>query len=60
MDARALDAQQDAQVDAGPAGIWLTTVTALVVPRDALDPLQDGLPFHVALPRVGSRINAAR
>lgn len=50
MDTRALNAQQNAQVDAGPPGIWLTTVTALVVARDALHSLQDGLPFHVAVP----------
>lgn len=39
VDAGALDAQQNAQVDAGPAGIWLPTVAALVVAGDALHSL---------------------
>lgn len=33
--ARALDTQRDAQVDAGPLGFGLATVTAGVVPADA-------------------------
>lgn len=59
VDTGALNAQQNAQVDTGPARIRLTTVTALVIPSDALHSLQDGLSFHTALPGVGSRINAA-
>lgn len=59
VDTRALNAQQNAQVDTGPARIRLTTVTALVIPGYALHSLQDGLSFHTALPGVGSRINAA-
>lgn len=39
VDTRALDAQQNAEVDTGPARIWLTTVTALVIPRNALHSL---------------------
>jgi len=59
VDTGALNAQENAQVDTGPARIRLTTVAALVVPRDALHSLQDGLSLHTALPGVGSRINAA-
>lgn len=59
VDTGALDAQQNAQVDTGPARIRLTAVTALVVPRDALHSLQDGLSLHTAIPGVGGRIDAA-
>lgn len=59
MDARALDAQQDAQVDGGPARVSLAAVTALLVSRQTLDPLQDGLPSDAALPRFTGRVDAA-
>ncbi len=59
VDAGALDTQQDAQVDGGPARVSLAAVTALLVPRQTLDPLQDGLPPHAALPRLTGRINTA-
>lgn len=52
MDAGALDAQQDAQVDGGPARVGLTAVAALLVPRQALDALQDCLTPGAALPRL--------
>lgn len=60
MDARALDTQQDAQVDGGPAGVGLAAVTALLVPRQTLDPLQDGFTSGAALSRLAGRINTAR
>lgn len=59
VDARALDTQQDAQVDGGPARVGLPAVAAVLVPRLALDPLQDGLPSHAALPRLAGRIDTA-
>jgi len=59
VDARALDTQQDAQVDRGPARVGLATVAAVLVPRLTLDPLQDGLPSHAALPRLAGRIDTA-
>lgn len=59
MDARALDTQQDAKVDGGPARVGLAAVTALLVPRQTLDPLQDGLTSGAALSRLAGRINTA-
>ena len=59
MDAGALDTQQDAQVDGGPAGVGLAAVAALLVPRQTLDPLQDGVAPDAALPRLAGRIDAA-
>ena len=59
MDAGALDAQQDAQVDGGPAGVRLAAVAALLVAGQQLDPLQDALPADAALPRLAGRIDAA-
>lgn len=55
----ALDAQQDAQVDGGPAGIGLAAVAALLVPRQTLDALQDGFAAHAALSRLAGRVDAA-
>lgn len=52
MDTRALDAEQDAEVDTGPAGVGLAAVTAVLVSRQGLDPLQDALSSHTALPRL--------
>lgn len=52
VDPGALDAQQDAQVDGGPAGVSLAAVTALLVSRQTLDALQDGFPSDAALPRL--------
>lgn len=59
MDAGALDAQQDAQVDGGPARVGLAAVAALLVARQTLDPLQDGLPSDAAFPRLAGRVDAA-
>lgn len=59
MDAGAFDTQQDAQVDGSPAGVGLTTVAALLVPRQTLDALQDGLPTHAALPGLTGKVDAA-
>lgn len=50
VDAGALNAEQDAEVDAGPAGVGHAAVTAALVPREGLDPVQDALPSHAALP----------
>lgn len=58
VDARALDAEQDAKVDAGPAGIGMTAVAAVFVPRQGLDSLQDALPSHAALPRFTGWVDA--
>lgn len=46
---RALDAEQDAQVDAGPAGVGLTAVTALLVSRQTEDTLQNAIAPPTAL-----------
>lgn len=59
VDAGALDAQQDAEVDGGPARVGLAAVAALLVARQTLDPLQDGLPSDAALPRLAGRVDAA-
>ena len=59
VDARALDAQQHAQVDRGPARLRVAAVTALAVPGQTLDPLQDGLHPDEALPRLAGRVDAA-
>lgn len=45
VDARALYTEGDAQVDAGPAGVWLTTVTAAGIAWDGQDLLQGALAF---------------
>lgn len=55
----ALDAQQDAQVDGGPAGVGLAAVAALLVARETLDALQDGVAAHAALSRLAGRVDAA-
>lgn len=52
MNARALDTQQDAQVDGGPARFGLAAIAAVLVPGQTLDPLQDGLAADTALPRL--------
>lgn len=59
MDAGTFDAEQDAQVDGGPAGVGLAAVAALLVSRETLDALQDGLPSDAAFPRLTGRIDAA-
>lgn len=59
VDAGALDAQQYAEVDGGPARVGLAAVAALLVARQTLDPLQDGLPSDAALPRLAGRVDAA-
>lgn len=53
VDARALDAEEDAQVDGGPAGVGLAAVAAPLVSRKSLDTLQDGVASDAALPRLG-------
>lgn len=49
MNAGALDAEQDTQIDAGPAGVDLPTVTALLVSRQTQDTLQNALAPPTAL-----------
>lgn len=46
VNARTLYAEGDAQVDAGPAGVWLPTVTAAGVAWDGQDLLQGALAFQ--------------
>lgn len=46
VNARALYTEGDAKVDAGPAGVWLTTVTAASIARDSQDLLQGALAFQ--------------
>ena len=59
VDARALDAEQHAQVDAGPARVRLPTVAALAVPSHVLHALQHTLALDAAFPRVRGRVDAA-
>lgn len=49
---RALDAEQDAQVDAGPARVGLTAVAALLVSGQTEDTLQNALAPPTALSRL--------
>lgn len=58
MDAGALDAEEDAQVDGGPARVGLAAVAALLVSRQSLETLQDGVAADAALPRLAG-IDAA-
>lgn len=60
MDARTLYAEGDAQVDAGPAGVWLTTVTAAGIALDGQDLLQGALAFQRSLLWLSTRVEAAR
>lgn len=60
MNAGALDAQQNAEVDAGPARVGLTAVAADLVSRQRLDALQDALSPDNTLPRLAGRVDAAR
>lgn len=46
VDAGALDAESDAQVDAGPTWVRLATVTAAGVARNGQDLLQGALAFQ--------------
>lgn len=62
MDARALDAEGDAEVDAGPLGGWLPAVAALGIAVHALhlcchvaDPTRLPSPGHPATAQGGSR-----
>lgn len=59
VDARALDAEQHAQVDAGPAGVRLAAVAALPVASHALHALQGALALGPTLPKVRGRVDAA-
>lgn len=59
VDAGALDAKQDAQVDGGPARVSLATVTAILVARETLDAVQNTLPPHATLPRLTGRVDTA-
>lgn len=56
MYAGALDAESDAQVDAGPFGVWLPAVAAGAVPWDGHDPLQGALSLQTLLPGLGRRV----
>lgn len=56
VDARTLNAQGDAQVDASPAGVCQATVTAQIVASNALDPLERTLPFQQPLLGVSARL----
>lgn len=60
MNARALDTEGDAQVDAGPAGVWLATVTAAGIAWDGQDLLQGTLSFKRPLLRLPTRVQASR
>lgn len=57
--AGALDAQQDAQVDACPAWVGLATVAAHVIPRYTLHSLQHALSPDAALSQLAGRVDAA-
>lgn len=58
VDTRALYAEGDAQVDAGPAGVRLPTVTAAGVARDGQDPLEGALPLKGLLLGLAARVQA--
>lgn len=60
MNARALDAEGDAQVDAGPAGVRLPTVAAAGVAREGQDLLQGALALQGPLLRLAAGVQAAR
>lgn len=60
MYARALYAERDAEVDAGPAGVWLAAVTAGRVPGDGHDLLQGTVPLQALLPWLAARVQTAR
>jgi len=60
VDARALYAEGDAQVDAGPAGVRLPAVTAAGVARDGQDPLEGTLPLQGLLLGLAARVQAPR
>lgn len=55
----ALNAKRYAQIDTGPPGICLATVTALVISSDTLHPLKYAFPLNAAFPWVTGRVNAA-
>lgn len=55
----ALYAEGDAQVDAGPAGIWLAAVTAAAVSWDSEDLLQGALPLQRPLLGLTARVQAS-
>lgn len=67
MDPGALYAQQDSQVDGGPAGGALPTVTAQFIAREALHPLEQALPASpgpsvsslTPISELAGRVNAA-
>lgn len=56
VDARALYAQGDAQIDAGPAGLWLPTVTAAGIAWDGQNFLQGALSFQWFLLWLSTRV----
>lgn len=60
MNARALYAEGDAQVDAGPAGVRLPTVTAAGVAWEGQDLLQGALALQGLLLRLAAGVQAAR
>lgn len=59
VNSRALYAEGDAQVDAGPAGVRLATVAAAVVPWDGQDFLQGALPLQRPLLGLAARVQAS-
>ncbi len=59
VNAGALDAEQDAQIDAGPARVGLPTVTALLVSRQTQDTLQNALAPAAALSGLVCRVYTA-
>lgn len=60
VNARALNTEGDAQVDAGPAGVRLPTVTAAGVSWEGQDLLQGALALQGLLLRLATRVQAAR
>lgn len=59
VNSRALYAEGDAQVDAGPAGIWLAAVAAAAVSWDGQDLLQGALPLQRPFLGLAARVQAS-
>lgn len=59
MNSGALYAEGDAQVDAGPAGIWLSAVAAAAVSWDGQDLLQGALPLQRPFLGLTARVQAS-
>lgn len=58
VNTRALYTEGDAQINAGPAGVRLTTVTAASIARDGQDLLQGTLSFKRPLLWLPTRVQA--